>query len=164
MDNDFRFPVRKRIRLDPGSYQQGHVFFITIGAHERFPWFGKHHELADATVSLLRTIGSERKTIFYAWCVMPDHVHILLKDDNVIEFVRLFKGKMVPEARAYGEGRKLWQRSFYDHGIRSEESLSDIAVYIWENPVRKGLVATHELYLWSGSQVWPDWHRFYRQG
>ena len=76
---------------------------------------------------------------------------------GIVDFVQQFKGKMTPPARAIESGRKLWQRSFYDHALRKEESLNDVARYIWENPVRAGIVATAVDYAWSGSEVWPDW-------
>ena len=43
----------------------------------------------------------------------------------------------------------VWQEEYFDHVVRSSESLNQKSAYIWENPVRKGLVATPELYRWS---------------
>jgi REP element-mobilizing transposase RayT len=88
---------------------------------------------------------------------MPDHVHLLLQDKDIIEFVRLFKGRLTPAARGLEPGRALWQRSFYDHALRWEESLSHVALYIWQNPVRAGIIDCAWNYPWSGSLVWPDW-------
>jgi hypothetical protein len=42
------------------------------------------------------------------------------------------------------------QRSFYDHLIRKEEDLRQIAEYILNNPVRKGLVQRCEDYPYCG--------------
>jgi hypothetical protein len=39
-----------------------------------------------------------------------------------------------------GNNQSLWQKSFYDHGLRSEEDLKGIARYIVANPLRAGLV------------------------
>ena len=99
----------------------------------------------------------------YAWCIMPDHLHMLLQGQKVIEFMRVFKGRLTPAARAAEPGRRLWQRSFYDHALRKEESLADVACYIWENPVRVKIVAEPIEYVWSGSEVWPNWREFYGQ-
>jgi len=158
------FPVRKKIRLPHPVYQQGHAFFITTRTYKRYPWFRIHPDLATSGVELLRQTGAERGTRLYAWCVMPDHVHLLLQDDDIVDFVRLFKGRMTPKASAFDPGRRLWQRSFYDHTLRKEESLSNIASYIWENPVRSLLVVTPPMYLWSGSDVWNNWRDFYGRG
>ena len=157
-------PVRKKIRLSPSAYRQGHGFSVTIGTHRRYPWFSLHPGLADSGVQLLRHMGASRGTEVYAWCFMPDHLHLLLQDKDVVDFVRLFKGRMTPKAFAQEPGRRLWQRSFYDHALREEESLRDLALYIFENPVRAGIVENPTKYAWSGSEVWPDWRDFCGRG
>jgi len=156
--------ARKKIRLPHSVYHEGCVFFITIGTYKRYPWFRLYPELAHLNIELLRELGGNRGTILYAWCIMPNHIHLLLQDNDIMVFVRLFKGKMTPKAFAKEAGRRLWQRSFYDHALRKEESISAIALYIWENPLRAGLVEDPTKYLWSGSEVWPDWREFYRRG
>ncbi len=44
-----------------------------------------------------------------------------------------------------------WQKDFFDHIIRKEEGLVNVAKYILENPVRKGLVAHWQEYPYKGS-------------
>ena len=105
-------------------------------------------------------LSSDRGSELYVWCIMPDHVHLLLQDRNVIDFVRLFKGKLVPKAAVLKQDKRLWQRSFHDHGLRKDEDLQQTAAYIWGNPVRSGLVADAAEYDWSGSLVWPNWREF----
>ena len=46
---------------------------------------------------------------------------------------------------------KLWQPSFYDHVLRKEEDLLDTVKYIFNNPVRKKIVAHYLDYHLSGS-------------
>jgi hypothetical protein len=48
----------------------------------------------------------------------------------------------------------LWQRRFYDHALRASESIEIVAGYIWNNPVRAGLVSEADDYPFSGSLVW----------
>ena len=93
----------------------------------------------------------------YAWCVMPDHVHLLLQDSDIVSFIRKTKGRLTTESRRLEPERKLWQRSFYDHAIRTDEKMIDVARYIFENPVRAKMVTSASDYPWSGSIVWPDW-------
>jgi len=151
---------RKHIRLAPDAYNKGNAFFITIVTHEKYSWFGLHAELAPIAVEYLCRTADGRDTKLFAWCVMPDHIHMLLHDENIIDFVRLYKGRMNPQARPFEKGRLLWQRSFYDHGLRQDEALNDIAMYIWQNPVRAGLVTNPSEYAWSGSAVWHEWASF----
>ncbi len=158
-----KLPTRKAIRLLPDSYQKGNAFSITIATHEKHPWFRLHPELADGPTHLLCKIAGECETLLFAWCIMPNHVHLLLQDNNIVDFVRLLKGKLTPEARRLEKGRALWQRSFYDHALRKEEALGDVARYIWHNPVRAGIVDCASAYPWSGSLVWGNWREFVDQ-
>ncbi len=43
-----------------------------------------------------------------------------------------------------------WQKGFFDHVLRSEESYSEKWLYVAENPVRKGLVARYEDWPYQG--------------
>lgn len=155
------FPVRKHPRLPRPVYQNGHIFFLTFSTYARFPWFERFEDLSLASVKLLETLAHERGTDVFAWCFMPDHCHLLIRDDDTVEFVRRFKGRLAPVARKLERGRSLWQNSFYDHALRKSESVFQVAGYIWENPVRAGITNSPEKYLLSGSLVWPDWHSAY---
>ena len=137
---------------------------VTIATRDRHRWFALHPKLADQATSLVVDLAQQRQAGLYAWCLMPDHVHLLLQDEDLVEFVRCFKGKLVPAARAIKSTRRLWQRSFHDHALRTDEALIQAAVYVWENPVRAGLVAEAQLYPWNGSSVWPSWRDGLREG
>jgi REP element-mobilizing transposase RayT len=158
------FPVRKRIRLPLSVYRQGHAFFVTIATYNKHPWFHLHPRLCETAIQELRVSASTCEITIYASCIMPDHIHLLLQGSDIVSFVRLFKGRLTPKAREIEPKRKLWHRSFFDHALRKEESLSDIACYIWENPVRAAIVENPAEYPWSGSEVWPEWRGFYGRG
>lgn len=157
-----KFVPVKKIRLPLGVYkQQDRVVFVTIATADRTKWFAEYPKLADDATTLLLETCRKRATSLFAWCIMPDHVHLLVGDENIISFVRAFKGRMTPKARAISPSRKLWQRSFYDHILRNTESVLDISGYIFENPVRSGLVALPHQYPFVGSEVWPNWRAAY---
>jgi hypothetical protein len=48
-------------------------------------------------------------------------------------------------------GCVLWQKEFYEHVLRSTESVQSVAWYIWLNPVRKGLAVKPSDYPYLGS-------------
>jgi putative transposase len=148
---------RKPIRLAPELYREGHVFSLTVTTYERFAWFGRYPQLAKAVQGTIVQTAVERGSELFAWCIMPDHVHLLIQDADVVAFVRLVKGRSVPVARPLAPSRRLWQRSFFDHALRREESTEHVARYILNNPVRAGLVEHAVDYPWSGSLVWPQW-------
>ena len=65
------------------------------------------------------------------------------------EFVRHFKQLSGFEMKQR-TGVSLWQTSYYDRILRREESIIDVARYIWENPVRSSLVSDWRDYQGSG--------------
>jgi REP element-mobilizing transposase RayT len=87
---------------------------------------------------------------------MPDHLHwlLVLEEEDLATVVRRMKSR---SARAvnrmlHREGR-LWQKDYYDHGVRRDEDLRRLARYIVANPLRAGLVENVGDYpLWDA--VW----------
>ena len=156
-----KFTPVKKIRLPLSVYHHLRTVFVTISTAKRQKWFSRFPDLAHEAVDILIENARDRDSCLYAWCIMPDHVHLLVEDDDIISFVRLFKGRLVPKARALLPHQKLWQRSFYDHIVRSSESVMDVAAYIFENPVRRGLVSLPHEYPFVGSEVWPNWRASY---
>lgn len=72
---------------------------------------------------------------------MPDHLHWLIADSaSMGELVRSFKSYTTYAARTLGHGTRLWQRSYWDHVLRRNENVREVAEYIIHNPVRGGIV------------------------
>ena len=72
---------------------------------------------------------------------MPDHLHMLIgieADTDLSNLIRDFK--RITSRR----GHIAWQRNFFDHRLRSDESENDKADYIQQNPVRAGLILPDE--------------------
>ena len=70
--------------------------------------------------------------------VMPEHVHGLFRfpaEPGMRATVNAWKRLT---ARRYGIE---WQRDFFDHRLRNDESFREKAAYIRDNPARRGLVA-----------------------
>lgn len=90
---------------------------------------------------------------------MPDHVHLFVSGDpefRLSDWVRLLKQALT---RALPEGRppgRVWQEGFFDHALRSDESLAQKWNYVRENPVRAGLVADAEAWPFAGEIVVID--------
>jgi putative transposase len=156
-----KFTPVKKIRLPLSVYHRNRTVFVTISTAERQKWFLRFPNLAGEAVDILIDTARDRDSHLYAWCIMPEHVHLLVEDDDIISFVRVFKGRLVPKARALSPHQTLWQRSFYDHILRSSESAMDVAAYIFENPVRRGLASLPHEYPFVGSEVWPNWRESY---
>lgn len=88
----------------------------------------------------------------HAYCFMPDHLHLLVSgqdDSSLTDFVRHFK-QLSGHRFKREHGAPLWQISYYDHVLRRDEDLLTVARYIWDNPVRAGLVQDRSEYPFSG--------------
>ena len=60
-----RFPVRRRIRLPSAAYHAGNCFFVTVGTHERHPWFSMYPELADQVASIVGSMAEQPHSQLY---------------------------------------------------------------------------------------------------
>ena len=149
-------PKRKQIRLSEYDYRTPNAYFITVCTENRKNLFWTD---AGAVIDLpshvpLTPLGTiVRQTIenipnHYPsvrvdhYVIMPNHIHLLLQINTdpdgrsliaptVSTLIRLMKGTVSKQA-----GFSPWQKSFYDHVIRSETDYLDIWNYIDGNPSR----------------------------
>ena len=144
----------KNPRLDRELYARaGQVGFFTLAGYGKTVPFTAP-ELNDAVVAVLLAERDRMRIDLYAYCLMPDHLHILVspREDGscMLTFVDRFKGKSTNVSWEHGWQGKLWQKRSYDHLVRNSEELRSIAQYVLDNPVRAGLAETYEDYLWMG--------------
>ena len=151
------FKPRTRIRLDPEIYAMvGLPCFVTTATKEKKPVFSAG-QLGEDFVTLLKNMCHESDVPLYAYCIMPDHAHLLLSasiSKSIIGFVREMKSRSTKMAWRHGYKGSIWQRSFYDHFLRQDEDCRVVAEYIINNPVRRGIVKQWGDYPFSGSLVY----------
>jgi putative transposase len=118
------------------------IYFITINCEERC-----RNQLALPQVSqgLFETVRYRQQRFLwwpYLFLLMPDHLHALLSfppsGKPPRQVVSTWKEWT---AKEFGI---VWQRDFFEHRLREEESRREKADYILQNPVRKRLVARPE--------------------
>ena len=146
----------KRIRLDAVSYAQaGAVCSVTVAVRDRQPVFGDP-AVARGAVDVLRSLATKTGVPVYTYCIMPDHVHLILTASptcDMITFVGQYKSLAQRAAWQRGVKGTFWQKSFWDHFLRSNEDFEAAVRYALENPVRKGMVEKWDAYEFSGSLV-----------
>lgn len=143
---------RRSIRLKEYDYSKPGAYFITICTHNHESVFGK---IVDAEMELSiygkivstywRNLAKYHKHLeLSAFVVMPNHIHgiVIIKSDcakvSIPEIVRSFKtfsSKRINEIRDT-PGTPSWQRNYWEHVIRDENSLRRIYEYIKTNPLR----------------------------
>ena len=152
-----RYPTRKRIRLAPQSYAQpGTISSVTVAVRHRRPVFASP-TLAQAAVDVLRTHAGKTGVSVHGYCVMPDHVHLVIEPSpgcDITTFIGQFKNLAQRAAWKHGVAGAFWQQSFWDHFLRAAEQVERVLEYVLSNPVRRGLVEQWRDYPFSGSLVW----------
>ena len=148
------FGKRRSLRLANHDYRESRAYHVTWGTYKRRTLLALE-PLASEVLRVLEEEAIRTKADLYAYCVMPDHVHVLLQPNggDLIQYTQAVKGKTTRAFWKLNGAGKLWQRGFYDHALRREESIRGIAQYILANPVRAGLVNDFRDYVFSGSTV-----------
>jgi REP element-mobilizing transposase RayT len=99
-------------------------------------------DVARGVAGALRHFDEQRYRLF-AWCVMPNHVHVVLRlflGTTLARTLHSWKSLTAKEAnRLLGRDGEFWQREYYDHLVRDEAELAAYVRYVAENPMKAGL-------------------------
>ncbi|MBS1840972.1 MAG: transposase [Acidobacteria bacterium] len=151
---------RKNIRLPAQDYFGKRIYFVTICCDRRKRIFVEER-IGRWLIKHLRRSSQKHNFIIHAYCIMPDHVHLLAegKDEscNLSRFVSYLKQE-TGSAYAKRFGKQLWQTKYFDRVLRKAEDAESVAWYIWLNPFRKGLCQAPQNYPLSGSFT-VDWKK-----
>jgi len=142
---------RRSPRLKDFDYRGPLSAFLTFVTRGRARFFVDRDVVAACMGALDRSTNKANAEVL-AFCFMPDHLHLLVSlpaGTSMQELVRHFKQLSGFEAKRL-IGQSLWQISYFDRILRRDEDVFDVAKYIWENPVRKGLVEDWQKYPYSG--------------
>ena len=146
----------RRIRLERTAYsQEGAICSVTITTRGRALVFASA-PVASAAVDVLTECASRTHVPVYGYCVMPDHVHLVLGPSStcdIITFVGQFKNLTQRAAWRLGVSGAFWQPRFWDHFLRRDEDVEVAVRYVLNNPVRRGLVEQWLGYPFGGSLV-----------
>jgi len=98
--------------------------------------------------------GEEDGFALGRYVIMPDHIHLFVAGTYDFDLGLWIRGLKRVVAAAVSGGRKhLWQRGFFDHLIRSNESYLEKWDYVQQNPVRAGLVGDADEWPFQGEIV-----------
>lgn len=85
---------RKRPRLKDFGYKGYHRYFVTICTHNRIPIF-KNDALVRRSIKILKDISNNLGFKVWAYCFMPDHLHLLVEgespDSDLKRFISSYK-------------------------------------------------------------------------
>ena len=95
----------------------------------------------------------------YAWAIMPNHVHVLLRVypeyaiGKIISSWKSFSGRIISKMNPDYQfiQNKVWAREYWDRFMRDPIHFINTINYIHHNPVKSGLVLSSELWRWSSA-------------
>ncbi|WP_373766596.1 transposase [Glaesserella sp.] len=147
-------PQRKIIRLQHYDYSQVGLYFITICVQDRLCVLSNIRDEQYILTSAGRMVEYwylEIASHFSGvrcldYIIMPNHIHFILfiekgLSHSLFKIIQWFKTittnhyiKNVKENNWQPFNKKLWQRSYYEHIIRNEQSYLQICDYMRNNP------------------------------
>ena len=144
-------PARLKNFLYVGKYHYSLCFVTNARTRAFDSW-----ELASAAIGQILKTCELEKFVVLAYCVMPDHVHLVLEGasdkSDLRRCVKLMKQRVECVARREFNVHRLWQKGYYEHVLRSRYAIEDAIRYVLENPVRARLARRAGEYRFSGSQ------------
>jgi REP element-mobilizing transposase RayT len=155
-DNIPLFRGRLRQRLPAPSYLAfGSTWHVTLGTADRQSRPLANPDLAEALLETMSDRIPYYDARLHLCCLMPDHAHLIIQisTKSLIDVVRDLMSVTTRLSWNHGISSSLWQRGFYDHGIRDVPDFNAIVAYILDNPVHAGLADTWENYPYITGEV-----------
>lgn len=155
----------KPAHLSTFDYIGVYQYFLTFCRYERRRLFVTS-ERTDAVHVQFRRAAVDEHFALLAYCFMPDHVHLLVEGQSVDSNCRRFIARAKQFSAFHFKktfGEPLWQRYGFERTLRKAESALGVARYIFENPIRAGVVTRVEDYPFLGSSAYTiatSWRRF----
>jgi REP element-mobilizing transposase RayT len=147
----------RRIRLNLEAYRiAGTAWLVTIGTANRAPVFA-NLALGTDVGAMIEERCAKRGAVLDAYCLMPDHAHCIIQvttqGAGLVDVIRDVKSCSTRVWWRHGGTGPMWQRSFHDHGLRTARDYDRALAYLFDNPVRAGLVEEWSAYPLIGGKV-----------
>ena len=114
----------------------------------------RQSEAAEVVETALRFFHGGRYEL-RAWCVMPNHAHVLFKVDCVpmAEILESWKKHTAQKVnRLLNRRGKLWKEDYWDTYMRDAEHERKTVRYIESNPMKAKLVMDPKDWSWSSAR------------
>ena len=111
-------------------------------------------------LGLLKEIANNYALRIYAFCLMQNHIHLLLspEEENLYDAMRdLFSRYAMKFNRKYERKGHLFAGPYRQAVCLDESYLLAASLYIHLNPVRAGVVLEPQSYRWSSCRLYVDY-------
>jgi len=129
--------------------QRGHNRQVVFAADEDFQFYLEN----------LTELKGELDVRLYAYCLMTNHVHLLLmpaQGQTLASLLKALAGRQTRYVnRVEGRSGTLWEGRYKSSPVDTESHLLECSRYIELNPLRAGIVGRPEQYRWSSFGARP---------
>ncbi|MGH8094515.1 MAG: transposase [Chthoniobacterales bacterium] len=130
------------------------TFFVTKSLRPKKPVL--YPELRQVIVDAFAFAVEHKRAFLRAFIVMPDHWHALIglrEAWTLPKFMHAFMSHVGSKTSPHlTKHETAWQDGYYETLIKTARQFTYVGIYIEENPVKKGLVTTPEL--WKESSAY----------
>jgi putative transposase len=151
-------------------YGAGDLHFITCSCYRRQPLLGTARRRS-LLLTVLEQVRRRYAFVVIGYVIMPEHIHLLISEpqeenpSTVMQALKIgFARRVLAQARRRRnplqpglfeeEAQHIWQKRFYDFNVWSARKRIEKLRYMHRNPVRRGLVASPELWRWSSFRAY----------
>jgi putative transposase len=134
--------------------QGGYCYHVLNRGNARRTVFHKEGDF-EAFVKLLRQAQERVDVRLLAYCLMPNHFHLMVwprQDGELSDYMMwLLTAHVRRYHQHYHSSGHVWQGRFRAFAIQEDDHLLTVLRYIERNPVRAGLVQRAENWRWSSA-------------
>jgi len=154
MDNDTTRFTQREDWL-PHREMPGATYHLRTSTLAEFAGTLARPEIARTVTNALHH-DNERRYTLYAYAVMPDHFHALLRPlprgkgfvpvPEIMQAIKSVTARRIN--RALGRRGSFWRDEYFNRIMRSAREHNDTVHYIWCNPVKAGPVSHPDEWPW----------------
>ena len=108
-------------------------------------------------LSLLKKYSFQCGCKTHAYCLMPNHIHLLLVPTQEISLAKTMQKLSLTYTqyinKKYNRSGRLWESRYYSSLIDKESYLWSVCIYIEQNPLRAGITNDATKYMWSSAKI-----------
>jgi REP element-mobilizing transposase RayT len=158
-DDETKLPHRLRRLRVTHTARTRPLFFVTICTQARQALLA-NEQVHQRFVEFCRKSPEVAQVFVGRYVLMPDHIHVFVScegSQSLSRWGKALKGFLAKAWREAGLAAPFWQEGFFDHMMRSGESYGAKWDYVFQNPVRAGLVADAREWKWAGEIERLSW-------
>jgi len=131
-------------------------YLVSASCYEHAPILGKDPQRMTDFEAELVSICERLALRIYAWCILPNHYHLLLKTERIKDLrgaIGRVHGRVSFEWNGWDNqrGRKVWYNCF-ERPMKSERHFWATLNYVHHNPVHHGYVKRWLDWPWSSAR------------